>query len=298
MKRNIYIKLLTVLFALISGANAYAQQDLMVSQQIFSRMNINPAGTGNMEHVDAFLLGRMQWAGVENSPRTALLNVAYYNEPLRSSIGLTTNYDNQGIGNSMTNVQAVYAYHLDLNENYILSMGLSAGINVGSYDPYVNTMRDEEPDFSSYVKDKTNEISPDFNFGLELTSKRWMIGVSATHLLKSEPTTFMRGRHIYAYARCLFPLGDALDLAPMVSYIHQNQVNEGELGAMLFINKMFWGGATWKPDLGKFADLSLLAIDLGIDIKNFRVGYAYTFNVGKYNNLPSNTHELMLSAHF
>ena len=60
MKRNIYIKLLTILLALISGFNTYAQQDLMVSQQIFSRMNINPAGTGNIERFDAFLLGRLQ----------------------------------------------------------------------------------------------------------------------------------------------------------------------------------------------------------------------------------------------
>lgn len=298
MKRNIYIKLLTILLALISGFNTYAQQDLMVSQQIFSRMNINPAGTGNIERFDAFLLGRLQWAGVDNTPRTGLLNFAYYNEPLRSSIGLTANYDNQGIGNSQTNVQAVYAYHLDLNEKYILSMGLSAGINIGSFDPYANTIRDEEPDFSSYVKDKTTETKPDFNIGFELTSKSWMIGVSATHLLKSEPTTFMRGRHIYAYARCLVPLGEVLDLAPMVSYIHQNQVNEGEIGAMLFIKKMFWGGATWKPDFGNFGDMSLLAIDLGVEVKNFRVGYAYTFNVGEYNNLPSNTHELLLSVHF
>ena len=109
MKRNIYIRLLTVLFALAYGISSYAQQDLMVSQQIFSRMNINPAGTGNIERFDAFLLGRLQWAGVDNTPRTGLLNFVYYNEPLRSSIGLTANYDNQGIGNSQTNVQAVYA---------------------------------------------------------------------------------------------------------------------------------------------------------------------------------------------
>lgn len=298
MKRNIYIRLLTVLFALIGAFESYAQQDLMVSQQIFSRMNINPAGTGNMESFDAFLLGRLQWAGVDNSPKTALLNFAYYNEKLRSSFGLTANYDDQGIGNNTTNAQVVYAYHLDLNERYILSMGLSGGFNISCFDPYVNILRDEEPDFSTYVTDKTIEVSPDFNFGLELTTRNWMIGVSATHLLKSEPTTFMRGRHIYAYARCLVPLGESLDLAPMVSYIHQNQVNEGEIGAMLFIKKMFWGGATWKPDLGDFGALSLLAVDLGVEFRNFRVGYAYTFNVGKYNNLPSNTHELLLSAHF
>lgn len=295
---NMYMRLLVVLLVLAGGFKTYAQQDLMVSQQVFSRMNINPAGTGNTERFDVFLLGRLQWLGVDNTPKTGLLNFVYYNEPLRSSIGLTANYDDIGIGNSQTNVQAVYAYHLDLNENYILSMGLSGGVDIGSFDPYENTLRDEEPDFSSYVSDATTEVNPDVNVGLELTSKNWMVGLSATHVLKSKPTTFRRGRHIYAYTRCLVPLGESFDLAPMLSYIHQNQVNEGEIGAMLFVQRKFWGGATWKPDFRNVGDMSLLAVDLGLEVKNYRVGYAYTFNVGTCNNLPSNTHELLLSVHF
>ena len=38
-----------------------AQQDLHFTQQIFSRMNVNPAATGNTADVDIFLLGRLQW---------------------------------------------------------------------------------------------------------------------------------------------------------------------------------------------------------------------------------------------
>ncbi|MCQ2199364.1 MAG: PorP/SprF family type IX secretion system membrane protein [Paludibacteraceae bacterium] len=291
-------KIVCALFSILCSMNIFAQQDLMVSQQIFSRININPAGSGNQEGVDAFLLGRLQWAGVDNAPVTALMNVSYYNESLRSSFGLTTNYDNIGIGNSMTNVQAVYSYHVDLNEKMILSMGLSAGINVGVFDPGQNIIRDDEPDMTTYVEDKTSEVSPDMNFGLELTTKRFTFGLSSAHLLKTEPTTFKKGRHFYAYGRCLIPLSEMFDLAPMVSYIHQNKSNEMEIGAMLFISKKFWGGVTWKPDMNYFGDMSLMNVALGIDLGKFRAGYAYTFNVGEYNNLPSNTHELLLSVHF
>ena len=290
--------LLTFLLTTLFSIDLWAQQDIMVSQQIFSRMNINPAGTGNMKNIDAFLLGRLQWLGVDNTPKTALLNVGYYNEGLRSSFGLTTNYDNIGIGNSQTTVDAVYAYHLDLSEKYILSLGLSAGMNIGSFDPYANDLRDAEPDLSSYVKDKETEISPDINIGAELSSKRLMFGLSVTHLLESEPTTFKRGRHIYAYGRCLIPLNQELDLAPMVSYIHQHQVNEAEIGSTLFIKRTFWGGLTWKPDLKHITDMSIMCVNLGMEVNIFRIGYAYSLNMGSANNLPSNTHEILLSAHF
>ncbi|MBQ0156677.1 MAG: PorP/SprF family type IX secretion system membrane protein [Bacteroidales bacterium] len=296
--KNKYMKLLATLLTIFFVANIHAQQDLMVSQQIFSRMNINPAGTGNNNRFNAFLIGRLQWAGVDNSPKTGLLNFSYYNDPLHSSFGLTVNMDKIGVGNSQSNIQAVYAYHIDLNENYILSMGLSGGINIGSFDPQENILRDQEPSASKFVKDKTTEVSPDFNFGVELTSKRWMVGASLTHMLHTEPTTFKKGRHFYIYARTLFELSEMLDIAPMISYVHQHQINNGEIGAMLFINKTFWGGLTWKPDFGNFSKMSMMSATVGIDTKRFSVGYAYSFNIGEYNNLPSNTHEILLRFHF
>lgn len=295
---RIYIKLLASLLTMIFATEIHAQQDLMVSQQIFSRMNINPAGTGNNNRFNAFLIGRLQWVGVDNSPRTGLLNFSYYNDPIRSSFGLTLNEDKLGVGNSQSNIQVVYAYHIDLNENYILSMGLSGGINVGSFDPQENILRDNEPSASKFVKDKTTELSPDANFGVELTSKRWMVGASLTHLFGAEPTTFKKGRHFYVYARTLFEVSDLLDVAPMISYVHQHQVNNGEIGGMLFINKTFWGGLTWKPDFGNFSKMSMMSVTLGVDTKRFSVGYAYSFNIGKYNLLPSNTHEILMRIHF
>ena len=67
---------------------------------------------------------------------------------------------------------------------------------------------------------------------------------------------------------------------------------------MAFYNKLIWGGLTWKPDLSKPTDMSMMAITLGLEWNMFRFGYTYDLNLGKYNNLPSNTHEIMLSCFF
>lgn len=62
-------KLFGFIILLFVSANVFAQRDIMLSQQFFSRLNINPSATGNTDDVDIFLLGRWQWIGLENSPK-------------------------------------------------------------------------------------------------------------------------------------------------------------------------------------------------------------------------------------
>ena len=291
--------ILSCLF-LLCGTTLRAQQDLLLSQQFFSRINVNPAGTGNNENLDLFFLGRFQWMGVKNSPKTLLLNFSGYSERFKSSLGLTFNYDNVGVAHSTTNAQLVYSYHLDITEKYILSLGLSGGINVGHFDPMDNIIRDEkEYNSDSYVKEKVNEVTPDLNFGAEFTSMHWMVGASCTHLLNDSSTTFKSGRHFYFYGRGFIPLSDRFDIAPALVYMHKYKTNVLEVNAMLFYERFIWAGVTWCPNLANPTEMSMLAITAGFELKNrFRFGYTYDLNLGKYNNLPSNTHEIMFSVQF
>ncbi len=276
-----------------------AQQDLMVSQQFFSRINVNPAGTGNNDKFDVFLLGRLQWAGVENSPKTGLLNFTGYWERFKSGAGVSLSYDKLGIGHSTTNAQVVYSYHVDITDKYILALGLSGGANFGYFNPSVNTIRDEaEYDMETFTKEKETEITPDMNFGVELSNMKWMFGASCTHILNDSSTTYKAGRHYYAYARGFFPLCQSFDIAPALVYMHKHKTNVMETNVMAFYERFIWGGVTWRPDLSNPFDMSMMALSLGLEWNNFRFGYTYDLNLGKCNNLPSNTHEILLSAQF
>lgn len=292
-------RIIIIALALVSfSSRSYAQQDLLVSQQLFSRINVNPAGTGNNDKIDAFLLGRFQWVGVDNSPRTGLFNVTGYCEKLKSGFGVTVNYDKMGIGHSSTNAQAVYSYHVDLNDKFILAMGLSAGAQIGYFNPSDNILRDESEmgNMETYTDEKETKVSPDVNFGLELTTMRWMLGVSCTHMLNDSTTTYKAGRHFYGYVRGFFPLNEKFDVAPALAYMHKKKIDVLEANVMGFYNRTVWGGITWKPDLSDPFDMSMLAATLGFEWKILRVGYTYDMNLGKCNHLPSNTHEVLLSV--
>lgn len=280
-----------------AAATGYAQQDLMLSQEIISRINKNPAGTGNSEDVNIFLHGRMQWIGVDNAPKTGVLNVCNYIESIHSGVGLSLAYDKFGVGHSNTDAKLVYSYHVDINDNLILSMGLSGGVFVSYFNPYDNTVEDERKYMqASFMEDKETAVSPDFNVGVEISQRAWTFGASVTHVANGEAESFSPQRHFYAYLTSLIPTSERFALGPTVCYMHRSRTDVMEVGSMAFYDRFLWGGLIWRPDINNTLDPSILAFSLGFEWNKFRMGYSYDLGIGSNCQLPPNTHELTLSV--
>lgn len=292
---KIFQKILVGVFAL-SCHIAFAQQDLLLSQEIFSRVNKNPAATGNTDDIDIFLHGRIQWAGVDNGPRTTVLNVTDYEDNLHSGFGLSLSMDRIGVGHKMVNGKLAYSYQITMKERTILSLGLGAGVNVGGYDYLSNSVEDESERYEEDVlSEKEVKASPDFDLGLELSNIHWTLGFSCTHLMNKESTPYKSGRHIYLYWTGLFPVNDKFDLAPAISFMHHDKFNVLEIGSLVFINRTIWGGLTWRPDYYSYMEPSMLVITAGFEVRKFRFGYSFDLGLGSSYQLPSNTHEVILS---
>lgn len=294
MRHIIRTIILTTL--LLQSTFVCAQQDLLFTQQHFSRGNINPAGVGNTGDIDIFLLGRMQWLGVDNAPKTILLNATNYFPKIQSGIGLTISHDAIGLGHRTTEVKAEYSYQFDLTPNWILSLGVSAGIFVGTFDPSANTL-ENETEFPELDIPQTKErmISPDFNVGLEVNSPNWTFGLSCTHIQNNQSTTFRSDRHIYAYAMRAIALRPDWDMMATAAYMNRNKVHLADIGLLTFYRRLFWGGISWRPDIVNGCDPSYLTIMLGFEWQILRFGYLYEWGVGKNSTLPNNTHEFLLS---
>ena len=297
--KKIIISVLTF-FAVFS---AFAQRDLMLSQQFFSRLNVNPSATGNTDDVDIFLIGRWQWMGTENSPKSGVLNVTDYIESIRSGVGFSATYDDIGIANRTLNVKAAYAYHLNLNESVLMSFGLSAGILYHYFDPAKHIWLDpEELDYLTLnYGDDDGVVKPDMDFGIELAMPKLMFGASVNHLLSNEEhvTTAMPGRQFNFYIRGLFDLSEKFNLAPALVYNHRNSTNRAELNLMLFYNRFLWFGITYRPDLNGVSNFksNVLHFCAGVEYKKFRVGYAFELGLGdvKSSIEATNSSEILLS---
>jgi type IX secretion system PorP/SprF family membrane protein len=294
-------KVILTIAVVLSSLSLFAQRDLMLSQQFFSRLNINPSATGNTDDVDIFLLGRWQWMGLENSPKSGVLNVTNYFENVRSGIGLSATYDDVGVANRTLNLKAAYAYHLNLNESILMSFGLSAGILYHYFDPSGHIWIDPEELNQETLNngEKVSKVNPDMDFGVELAMPKFMFGASVVHLLSNEErvSTSMPGRQFNWYVRGLFSLSENFDLAPALCFTHRNSTNRAELNVMGFIKRFIWLGITYRPDLNGEDSFSsnMLHFNVGVEYNMFRVGYAFELGLGDISNVSSNSSELLLS---
>jgi type IX secretion system PorP/SprF family membrane protein len=291
-------KVLGFFLIIMFFASANAQQDLMLSQQFFSRLNVNPAATGNSDDVDLFLLGRWQWMGLDNSPKSGVFNASNYFEEIRSGIGLAITYDDLGIANRTMTAKAAYAYHVNLNEMLLLSMGVSGGILYHYFDPTKHSPADpEEIGSPSYPAEIETRIKPDVDFGMELSMPVLILGGSVTHLLNNESDveTSIPGRHYYLYARGLISLNQTLDFAPALVYMHRHKTDRLELNLMLFYDRMFWGGVTYRPDIHDGFSSNILHFTVGLEYKRFRFGYSFEWGLGNVSDLSANASEILLS---
>lgn len=296
MEMKNFVKVVGLVSCFFVSGTVSAQQDILLSQEYFSRVNKNPASTGNSEDVDIFLHGKILWAGVENGPKNMVLNVTDYIEKIKSGLGVSVSYTNVGVGHHATNAKVIYNYQVDLNEHFILSMGLGAGINLISMDYLANSIEDEtERHEVDYLNEKQSKISPDINVGFELNNPHWTLGVSMAHVLSGDTTVLKPKRHFYAYTSFSCPIGDNWALVPMLAYMHQKQANVADIGLLAFFQGSYWGGVSWRPDIQDQLQQSLLAFSVGFEIKKFRFGYSFDLGLGSDNMLPSNTHEVMLS---
>ena len=299
MKKAIIILFLTMSFG------AFAQHDILLTQQWFSRINRNPASTGNSDYHDFFLLIRQQWTGVKDMPQSNLLNVHSYYDKIRSGLGLSISYDNPGgIANANINAKVPFAYHVNLKEDLLLSLGVSAGILYKSFDPSRHILVDEEEKYlETFGNERIDKLNPDFDFGMELSTPKLLVGASITHLgtTHDQVTSFNSAMHYYGYARGNFPLSENFDIAPSVVYLNYGKVNLLTLGANIFFKKMAWIGIDYRPpstrkeDLQKW-DYSMLTAIIGVEWSFFRIGYAYDLSLSKLSDLSYSTHELMLSV--
>jgi type IX secretion system PorP/SprF family membrane protein len=281
MKRR-YIVFLFTLFS----AGSYAQNEFTLSEQLFSRININPASSGNSENINLFNTSRLQWAGFTGAPKTTMLNVHSYLKDISSGIGATFSYDALGLAYNTLNAKIAYSYHVDLWDKGLLSLGASAGVLSKSFDPSVHTLVD--PDDTEMGTEPFSETRPDFDFGLEFSTEYVMIGGSILHLGQLQMTTLKSIQSYYGYVRGRFPVNNDIMITPSVLYMNSGQTNKVEINATAFYQGKYWFGLGYRTG-------SALTALVGLEWEWLRVGYAYELGMGDVINFNNNTHELMLS---
>jgi len=153
-----------------------AQQDPMYTQYFFNPLTVNSGYAGTRDALNATLLVREQWLGIEGAPQTQTLSL---HSPLRNNalaLGGTIIRDKVGPTSSM-GVFGDFSYRIDVSDNSRLAFGLKAGVNFLSAD--LAELANTEAGDISFGQNLTAQPLPNFGASLYLWGDKYFIGASA-----------------------------------------------------------------------------------------------------------------------
>ncbi len=270
-----------------------AQWDPQVSQYWRTKSFFNPSFAAETDTLQASVLHRQQWIGIENAPKTFIVSADMPLRFLGRKHGVGINVTTESIGLfKNTNVGVQYVYKKRWKKN-MLNIGIQGGYtSIGFNASDIHTAnQDDLEGLISGTNSQSGKI--DGNFGVSWIGPKYYVGLSATHLFEptfdiDENLTSYIARAYYLTAGYNIKLRNRLyELQPSVLVKTDAVVFQCDLTARIVYNKMFNGGISWRKDDG-FVFL------LGITALGFDAGYAYDLSTSDISQESKGTHEFFL----
>lgn len=281
----------------MAAIGAYAQFDAQFSQYWALPNYYNAGSVGYTGKLNLLGASKLQWVGMPNAPKSFFVAA---DMPLRlfkkdHGVGITLYNETMGMYKDMS-MHLQYAYKLKLFGG-LLGIGIQLGLFDQAFDPsdkFIPESDDHNQTDPGIPEKEVRGMAFDMAFGLFYSLKGYYAGLSATHLTEpvlqlDDNTETYIGRLYYLMGGCNIPFKNTLfELKPSFFVKTNFQMVQAELTARLTINKMFWGGLSYR-----WKDAVVLMV--GAEIKGFRLGYAYDWVVSPIGKASSGSHEFFVS---
>lgn len=280
-----------------------AQQEAQFTQNMFTRMAINPAFAGSSGNISVTGLMRQQWVGFKDNdgekvaPGTFLMSVDMPVSLLRGGLGLSIMNDKLG-----------FEQNIGLRLNYAYRTLFADGeIAFGPVIGFVN----KTIDFSKFKPTQPNDpiltsaeekaMMVDLGVGVYYESdNQYYIGISTSQLMQTgaslgiETANFNLSRHYYfqgGYTYVL-PNNPLVRLEPSLLIKTDFVSTQFDINGLAIYNEKVWGGITYR-----FQDA--IALMVGVRYKSMQIGYAYDLTTSRLLGAGSTgSHEIMLNYTF
>lgn len=322
MKRSIYLITLQFIICFCS----LAQQKPQYTQYIFNNYLLNPAISGIENYADVKVGYRKQWAGIENAPQTSFVTAHwnlgsdylwrnalslpdkgdnpmsrnymqnYTSSPAHHGMGVTAVYDKLGPLSRM-DANLTYAYHLQLNNTFNLSVGVAAGLSRIALDINALTFEDQTTVDPSISNGIASQLKPDLGIGVWLYSGRLFAGASVQQILQQKLSfttdpNYNTGKevpHFFVTAGYRMYVDDVISATPSIMVKQVSPAPASiDLNLKMSFKDRFWIGGSYRKD----DSFSAMA---GINVsKLFNLTYAYDFTTSGLNQVSNGSHEIVL----
>ncbi len=283
-------KVYLYLFSLSFSIALFGQQEPLVTNFMYNKLNYNPGATGIDDGISATLIYRNQWDKVVGAPNTTFFNIdANLNKVIYGSYGLT--FMNDVIGNfRQNNLLFNFSAPIQIKESGTINFGVGLGYVNLSLDPNWITP-------SGNVNDPTLPKSGSgsnfyMNFGLVWKSfKGYYAGFSSSYLntplIRNLNLHFVRHYFFITGHRFKNLIGQNKDLEFQSVLRTELIKTSADLNIRYYHSDLFYAGLTYRT----FESVAVMA---GFyPVKNFILGYSYDLTVNGLNAVSNGTHELV-----
>lgn len=301
MKTRIITIMMLMLLPVFTGQ---AQQNAQFNQYIFNELLINPAYAGTKEVWNLNGVFSSQWTGMSGAPSTATLSAE---GPVAPHIGLGFHFINDVIGAQMNQgLFGSYAYRMQLNQKFRLSLGLAIG---ASYFTLDGSKLNPSQELDQSIPQTTQRtLKFDSKAGAFLYSDRFYAGFAVSDLLGDaidyNDMVAQQAQHYYLTAGYVFDLGKKVKAKP--SFLLKEDFRSPttfDLNAMFLFWERFWLGASvrlnapiWNRDnldnSLRNRNAMVFMTDWNITDR-FRLGYAYTLTLTQLSDYSG--HEIHIA---
>lgn len=288
-------KLFAIAVVFLGVQQVSAQQDFQFTQFMFDKLSINPGVAGSVDNsICATLLGRQQWSGFQNAPKTGLFNAHGHVPRWNSGIGLSVFYD--ALGQEQNTVARLhYAYHFKNVLNGKLGVGISGGylskalgnnwvaIDPVAGDPLIPTQA-------------TSAGIMDFSLGLYYYTPKFYLGLSSTHLTEGdiEDVNISAARHFWLQTGYTHNLNGDIDLNPNVIVKSDLSATSVDINLTAIYQSTFWFGVSYRTE-DAIAPMIGYQTSLQDGKSMLKVGYSYDVNTSLLADYSDGGHELMVN---
>jgi len=290
---------------LLSSLSSKAQQLPQFSQFMLNELAINPAVAGREQYTDIRSNNRYQWVGVTDAPRTYMLTA---HGPISSkNMGLGMNLYTDIVGPTRrTGLNFAYAYHLKVDDDTYVSMGLSAGILQWGIDGHKLYLRDEG-DANLLNAYKTTTV-PDFGTGAYFYKRnRFYFGVALPQIYQApiklytnSPNNSKIVTHLQVNGAYKFDIDDDFKVEPsfLAKYAARTPLII-DLAVRGIYQEQVWLGAGYRTWVVNGVNSEAFTAMVGYMYKDYLMfGYSYDFCATNIKKYSTGTHEVMLGLRF
>jgi type IX secretion system PorP/SprF family membrane protein len=282
----------TVLLFFVILNISQAQSDPKLSNFIFSPLTYNPAYAGSYQGMSISSVYSSQWVGFDGAPQTMFLSG---HTKFDDRVGMGIDFMNDKVGaTNESRFIGNYAYHLDVNYDWKLSMGIKGGVS--SYAIDYSLLSIYNPSEFNDTKESVSVFSPIVGAGFYIHNESFFAGFSIPNFLKFKKIDAYKNTEVNSAINYFLTTGYKFNLEGDIVLqptILARVINGAPISVIPAVN-LNWNDTIFASinyennvSLGAFAGYRFM--------EKFTLGYSYDVSTNNFNRYNGGIHSLFLN---